>query len=353
MTRYLQTGRLVLRRFTESDVDSLVELNADPEVVRFLTGGKPIPREDILGKFLPKVFGYYQRFTDLGYWAVEELSTGDFLGWFALEPGHGESAVDVELGYRLRRAAWGKGYATEGSRALIRKAFTELGVERVYAETMAVNTRSRRVMEKAGLRYLRTFHLAWDEPVDGSEHGEVEYAMTRVQWRFPATLEGPDLNVSGPRALLVGYLDWYREALLRKIAGLSDAQLRTPVEPLGWSPLGLVKHLGWVERRWMRWGFAAEDVPVQAPGGDQAEWTVLADESTDSVLSGYAEEVRRSRELVAAAALNDPAAVGGRFPTPELAPTLGRILFHLLQEYARHVGHIDVARELIDGVTGE
>ena len=76
----------------------------------------------------------------------------------------------------------------------------------------------------------------------------------------PAPLDGPGTKVADPRELLVGYLDWYRETLMRKLDGLSEAQLRTPVDPLGWSPLGLVKHLGWVERRWMRWGFAAEDV---------------------------------------------------------------------------------------------
>src|SRR5205085_7649781 len=76
----------------------------------------------------------------------------------------------------------------------------------------------------------------------------------------PSILDGPGVEVSDPRELLLGYLDWYRDALLRKIAGLSDTQLRTPLAPLGWSPLGLVKHLGWVERRWMRWGFAAEDI---------------------------------------------------------------------------------------------
>ena len=170
---------------------------------------------------------------------------------------------------------------------------------------------------------------------------------------FPAALDGPDLMESDPRELLIGYLDWYREALTRKLAGLSGAQLRTPVEPLGWSPLSLVKHLGWVERRWMRWGFAAEDVPVQPPGGERTEWSVAAGESTESVMAAYSAEVRRSRELVAAAGLGDRAAAGGRFASAEVAPSLGRILFHLLQEYARHVGQLDVARELIDGVTGE
>jgi len=166
-------------------------------------------------------------------------------------------------------------------------------------------------------------------------------------------LDGPDVGVSDPRDLVLGYLDWYRDALLRKIAGLSDVQLRAPVAPLNWSPLGLVKHLGWVERRWMRWGFAAEDVLAYPPGGDEAEWSVAAGESTTSVMAAYFEEVRRSRSLAARADLREQARAGGRFTTPQQAPSLGRILFHLLQEYARHVGQLDVARELIDGETGE
>ncbi len=91
----------------------------------------------------------------------------------------------------------------------------------------------------------------------------------------PAVLDGPGVCVSDPRELLLGYLDWYREALMRKLAGLSDAQLRAPVAPLGWSPLGMVRHLGWVERRWMRWEFAAEAVarcPCQSLRAGPARW---------------------------------------------------------------------------------
>ncbi|MFJ8208938.1 GNAT family N-acetyltransferase [Streptomyces sp. NPDC096033] len=86
------------------------------------------------------------------------------------------------LGYRLNRPAWGRGYATEGARALIDKGFTELGVERVTANTMAVNTASRRVMEKSGLSFLRHFNGDWPEAIEGSEHGEVEYELTRAGW---------------------------------------------------------------------------------------------------------------------------------------------------------------------------
>lgn len=171
--------------------------------------------------------------------------------------------------------------------------------------------------------------------------------------RIPAVLDDPPVWVSDPRDLLLRYLDWYRDALMRKIQGLSDVQLRTPVEPLGWSPLGMIRHLGWVERRWMRWGFAAEDVVAYPPGGDEVEWTVPTDQPTDRIMSTYFDEVERSRTLATSAGLTEPAQVGGRFKTPEQAPSLGRILFHLLQEYARHVGQLDVARELIDGKRGE
>jgi hypothetical protein len=172
----------------------------------------------------------------------------------------------------------------------------------------------------------------------------------RPEW-VTAPLDGPGTKVSDSRELLLGYLDWYREALMRKISGLPEPLLRTPVDPLGWSPLGLVKHLGWVERRWIRWGFAAEDVVAWPPGGDAEEFGV--DAPVEDILAIYEEEVRRSRELAEGAALTDVARLGGRFTTPDQAPPLARILFHLLQEYARHLGHLDIARELIDGTTGE
>lgn len=171
--------------------------------------------------------------------------------------------------------------------------------------------------------------------------------------QVPALLDGPGVEVTDARELLLGYLEWYREALMRKLSGLSNDELREPVEPLGWSPLGLVQHLGWVERRWMRWGFAAEDVLAYPPGGDVAEWTVPIDRSTAQVMAAYRLEVAQTRTLVEGAALKDKARLGGRFRTSDQAPSLGRILFHLLQEYARHVGHLDVARELLDGATGE
>ena len=97
--------------------------------------------------------------------------------------GRGRRTCEPELGYRLRREVWGQGYATEGSRALVDKAFGELGVERVYASTMAVNVASRRVMEKAGMRYVRTFDADWPVRIPGDEEGDVEYAIDRADGR--------------------------------------------------------------------------------------------------------------------------------------------------------------------------
>ena len=179
---FLETERLVLRRFTESDVDNLVELDGDPGVMRFITGGRATTRDEIQNDILPAFLGYYERFTGYGFWAAIEKSTGQFLGWFHFRPGKGSPPDEPELGYRLRRSAWGKGYGTEGSRALIDKGFSELGVRRVVASTMAVNTASRRVMEKAGLTPTRTYRRAWPDLFGGAEQEVVEYALRKTDW---------------------------------------------------------------------------------------------------------------------------------------------------------------------------
>jgi RimJ/RimL family protein N-acetyltransferase len=178
---FLQTDRLRLRRFTAADADYLVALDGDPEVMRYLTNGKSTAREVVESEVLPSILRCYER-SEAGRWAAENLAGGEFLGWLSLQPPKDGGTAELDLGYRLHRFAWGCGYATEGARALIRKAFTDLGTQRVFAQTMAVNTRSRRVMEKAGLRYLRTFHLPWDDPVPGTEHGEVEYELLVEDW---------------------------------------------------------------------------------------------------------------------------------------------------------------------------
>ncbi|MBB5110199.1 RimJ/RimL family protein N-acetyltransferase [Micromonospora echinospora] len=176
----LETARLTLRRFTMDDVDRLVALDADPEVMRFLTGGVPTPAATFRDDVLPRLLAQYDRFSGLGRWATFDRFTGEFLGWHSLDPS--DDGAEAELGYRLRRATWGHGLATEGARALVRHAFDTVGVRRVWAQTMAVNDRSRAVMARAGLRYVRTFHLAFDDPIPGTEQGEVEYELRGDAW---------------------------------------------------------------------------------------------------------------------------------------------------------------------------
>ena len=188
----LVTERLVLRRFTAADAGNLLALDGDPEVMRYLEP-RVRTRAQIEAEVLPLFLGRHQRHPGFGRWAADTRAGGDFVGWFGLRPVQPSEAAIVdwpdappggvaEIGYRLRRSAWGRGYATEGARALLRRAFTELGVGEVVATTMTVNTRSRAVMEKAGLRYARTVHLTWAEPLDGNEQGDVEYRLRREDW---------------------------------------------------------------------------------------------------------------------------------------------------------------------------
>ena len=189
---YLETERLRLRWFRPDDIDRLTELDADPAVMRFINGGRATPRAEIADSVLPHFLRYADQGSGYGFWAVEEASSGDFVGWFHLRPeSDGGDPDEPELGYRLRRDAWGRGFATEGSRALIAKAFDELGARRVWASTMVLNVGSRRVMEKSGLRHVRTFWGEWPEKIPGDEHGDVEYALTREEWTAAAGAAPP------------------------------------------------------------------------------------------------------------------------------------------------------------------
>jgi uncharacterized damage-inducible protein DinB len=164
----------------------------------------------------------------------------------------------------------------------------------------------------------------------------------------------PSDTLTDPYQLLVGYLDFYRDAVLRKLDGLSEQQLRSSRLPSGWTPLALLKHLAGVERRWFRWGFAGEQVEVPwVEDGPDGTWQVAAEEPTNDVKALFHHECARSRQIVAGARLGDVARSGGRFNPPDHQPALSWILVHVLQEYVRHAGHLNVVRELADGVIGE
>jgi hypothetical protein len=135
---------------------------------------------------------------------------------------------------------------------------------------------------------------------------------------------------------------------------MADADLRSSRLPSGWTPLGMLQHLAYMERRWVEWGFAGQ--PVADPWGDDdpatGGWRV-GDETAAEVVARLRAAGRRTRALVGGALLTEPSRAGGRFVAGVPTPALSWILLHVLQEYARHVGHLDVARELADGAVGE
>ncbi|HUY96698.1 MAG TPA: DinB family protein [Verrucomicrobiae bacterium] len=170
----------------------------------------------------------------------------------------------------------------------------------------------------------------------------------------PRGFPEPDEGITDPSALLTAFLDYERDAILRKFAGLTEAEMRRSLLPSGWSPLGLLKHLAHVERRWLQWGFAGERLADPWADADpEGGWAVTEAETSAEVRAFFGETCRRSRRIVADSDLQQLARSGGRFNPPDPHPTLNWILLHLLQEYARHAGHLDVVRELIDGRVGE
>lgn len=146
---------LSLRPLAEDDLDALCELDRDPEVMRFITGGEATPRSLYAEVLLPRMLAIAAARPGMGFFAIERAGDG-FLGWAHLRPDSVEPAW-AELGYRLRRAAWGQGIAAWASRTLIARALGELGCDVISARTTPDNLRSRRVMERLGLRYASDF----------------------------------------------------------------------------------------------------------------------------------------------------------------------------------------------------
>ena len=177
MAAWLETARLRLRPFTAADADLIVRLDADPEVVKYV-GGKPTSPEEARDRMIPHCLAWHAQGPDRGFWVAEARADGAFLGWFHFRPPHEPEVPGVELGYRLVRAAWGQGYATEGSAGILAKGFGALGVERICAKTLSANLASQRVMQKVGLRYERTFmEPRLDPPAEA-----VWYAASRGEY---------------------------------------------------------------------------------------------------------------------------------------------------------------------------
>lgn len=176
----LQTPRIRLRRLVRDDLDDLAALDSDPDVMRFINGGVPVPRETIESELWPRWLAVYEKGPGRGFWIACDPVSAGFLGWFHIKPGH-YWPEEIEIGYRLRRELWGRGLATEGTRAIIAYSFDTLGEPKVHATTMRGNAASRRVMEKSGMEFEREFA---EERWPGGDKRGVKYSA--VSWRWNA-----------------------------------------------------------------------------------------------------------------------------------------------------------------------
>jgi RimJ/RimL family protein N-acetyltransferase len=180
----LQTPRLLLRQFTLDDADRLVELDSDPEVMRFISKGQPTPLARYRDDLLPRWIAGYATDPHRGFWAAHAADSHAFLGWFHLRPDRYDAGAQ-ELGYRLRREAWGRGLATEGSHALLDRAFREWLIERVCARALVTNLASIRVMEKCGLKFES--HFVFEETLlpgwAEDDRKAVKYGLNREEYQ--------------------------------------------------------------------------------------------------------------------------------------------------------------------------
>ncbi|MEO3745941.1 GNAT family N-acetyltransferase [Plantactinospora sp. B5E13] len=193
----LRTDRLLLVPLADRHLEREIQLDSDPEVLRYITG-RARSRDEVVASHAQRM-ALAAKVDGLGFWMafgsadgargstppVRE-DEGEFVGLMMLPPAHGPDQPDdptvTDLGYRLVRRHWRKGLASEASRALLRHAFDTVGQSRVIAQTMAVNAGSRGVMKAVGMRYVRTYFPHWDDPLPGADLGEVEYEMTRGMW---------------------------------------------------------------------------------------------------------------------------------------------------------------------------
>ena len=148
------------------------------------------------------------------------------------------------------------------------------------------------------------------------------------------------------------YLAYFRDGVGRRVEAMSEEEARRSRVPSGWTPLELVRHLTFMERRWFVWGFEGQDVPD--PHGDEVDgrWSVPADVGVAEVLAAWRQQAEVTDAVLRRHDLDEVGRPGPRWEGAEPA-TLERVVLHVVQEYARHLGHLDIVAELGGGVTGE
>jgi uncharacterized damage-inducible protein DinB len=165
-------------------------------------------------------------------------------------------------------------------------------------------------------------------------------------------LPSPSEVVESRTELFLAYLTFFRGRVLEMVAELPDATLTSSILPSQWTPLGLVKHLTFVEMRWLEWGFEGQTVPEPWGDRDGARFVTATGDTRSSLVASLERRGRITNDIVRRHDLDDVGAPGKRWDG-ESPATLERVLFHLLQEYARHVGHLDIYVELVTQSVGE
>jgi uncharacterized damage-inducible protein DinB len=170
----------------------------------------------------------------------------------------------------------------------------------------------------------------------------------RMTLPFPS----PTTPSSGRAELFVRYLDHFRETVLSKVSALPEDELRRSRLPSGWTPLELLKHLRYVELRWIEWGFQGRR--IDEPWGDRLgkRWHVTPDETLAGLTTALRSQGQHTTSVITGSDLDAVGVPGPRWDGAAPA-ALERVLFHLLQEYARHAGHLDIVAELAGGPVGE
>jgi uncharacterized damage-inducible protein DinB len=166
---------------------------------------------------------------------------------------------------------------------------------------------------------------------------------------FPA----PTTSPGATRAeVFTGYLDFFRSRLVTKLLSLPPQTLRSSLLPSGWTPIELLKHLRYVELRWLEWGFEGRDVGNPWADEQDGRWFAGPRETLAELLDALHAQAERTTAIVSAHDLAEIGQPGERWDGAEPA-SLERVLLHLLQEYARHLGQLDVVSELAGGEMGE